>query len=113
MRVYWRPLLEGVSAQKKNSEGELMLNTTHCYYYQVQQQRFCSGKDVEDFVASDGHSFLTETVKYDEAFYKKNLPRLQALFFDCMLLEMAYPRVKHGLERIGKQGITYESLGQV
>ena len=53
---------------KKNGKGQLILNPTHSYYYQVQQQLFCSGRKVEDFVASDGDSMYIDTVKYDEAF---------------------------------------------
>lgn len=98
---------------KKNGKGQLILCPTHSYYYQVQQQLFCSGRKVEDFVASDGDSMYIETVKYDEAFWEKNLPRLQGFFYDCMLLEMAYPRVKYGLDRLGKLGITYTSLSQI
>ena len=98
---------------KKNGKGQLILNPTHSYYYQVQQQLFCSGRKVEDFVASDGDSMYIDTVKYDEAFWEKNLPRLQGFFYDCMLLEMAYPRVKYGLDRLGKLGITYTSLSQI
>ena len=98
---------------KKNGKGRLILNPTHSYYYQVQQQLFCSGRKVEDFVASDGDSMYIDTVKYDEAFWEKNLPRLQDFFYDCMLLEMAYPRVKYGLDRLEKLGITYTSLGQM
>ena len=98
---------------KKNGKGQLILNPTHSYYYQVQQQLFCSGRQVEDFVASDGDSMYIDTVKYDEAFWEKNLPRLQDFFYDCMLLEMAYPRVKYGLDRLGKLGITYTCLGRI
>jgi len=54
-----------------------------------------------------------DAVNYDGAFWKKNLPRLQAFFYDCMLLEMAYPRVKYGFDRLGKLGITYTSLRQM
>lgn len=42
-------------------------------------------------MASDGDSMYIDTVKYDEAFWEKNLP-LQDFFYDYMLLEMAYPR---------------------
>ena len=100
---------------KKNGKGRLILNPTHSYYYQVQQQFFCSGRKVEDFVASDGDSMYIDTVKYGEAFWEKNLPRLQDFFYDCMLLEMAYPRVKYGLDRLERLGITYvyTSSGQM
>ena len=66
-------------------------------------------------MASDGDSMYIDTVKYDEAFWEKNLPRLQDFFYDCMLLEMAYPRVKYGLDRLERLGITdvYTSLGEM
>jgi len=54
-----------------------------------------------------------DTVKYDEAFWEKNLPRRQDFFYECMLFEMAYPRVKYGLDRLGNLGITYMSLSQM
>lgn len=53
-------------------------------------------------MASDGDSTYIDTVKYDEAFREKNLTGLQDFFYDCMLLEMAYPRLKYGLDLLGK-----------
>ena len=32
---------------KKNGKGQLILNPAHSYYYQVQQELFCSGRKVE------------------------------------------------------------------
>ena len=75
------------------------MNENHRYYFQVQQQLLCTPRLWGDFVASDGKSFYIERLTFDEKFCN-----------DTILLELAYPRVKNGLERIGKFGLTYDNL---
>ena len=39
-----------------------------------------------------------------------NREKLEKFYSGTILLELAYPRVKNGLERIGKFGLTYDNL---
>ena len=94
----------------KGKSGNLTLNKNHSYYYQVQQQLLCSGRSWGDFAASDGNSIFIERVVYDENFWSEKIQHLEKFYNNMILLELAYPRIKHGLDRIGKAGITYESL---
>ena len=94
----------------KQTEAGLIINNNHSYYYQMQQQLFCTERKWTDFVASDGKSLFVRRVKYCKEFWTQHLPKLEKFFHDIILLELAYPRVKHGLDRIGKFGISYGSL---
>ena len=46
----------------------------------------------------------------DHDFWTRNLPRLQRFYYNVILLELAYPRVKDGLEGIGKCGTDFSTL---
>ena len=94
----------------KETNGCLTLNTSHSYNYQVQLQLFCTGRKWADFVASDGETLFIKNIPYDKEFMDSNLPRLQQFYYDVLLLELAYPRVKNGIDRIGKLGINYSTL---
>ena len=59
-------------------------------------------------MASDGSSLYLHRVTFDEEFWRKRIPQLENFYHDYILLELAYPRVKHGLDRLGKFGITYD-----
>ena len=73
-------------------DGQLVLNRKHDYYYQVQGQMFCTGKQTCDFfiytfkdskiiTVHRNEEFITEmigslTVFYDKYFKKKVLEKL-------------------------------------
>ena len=94
----------------KELDGSLVINETHKYYHQIQQQLFCTKRRWTDFVASDGNVLFVKRVEYNQDFWDLNLPRLKKFYYKVLLLELAYPRVKFGIERIGKLGIDYSSL---
>lgn len=94
----------------KETPGELVVNENHRYYFQVQQQLLCTPRLWGDFVASDGKSFYIERLTFDEKFWEERILKLEKFYNDTILLELAYPRVKNGLERIGKFGLTYDNL---
>ena len=94
----------------KRTNGCLSVNENHQYYYQMQQQLFCAERKWVDFVASDGYTLFVKRVLLDHDFWTRNLPRLQRFYYNVILLELAYPRVKNGLERIGKCGIDFSTL---
>lgn len=94
----------------KRTDGCLSVNENHQYYYQMQQQLFCAERKWVDFIASDGYALFVKRVLLDHDFWTRNLPRLQRFYYNVILLELAYPRVKDGLERIGKCGIDFSTL---
>lgn len=94
----------------KRCDSSLSVNENHQYYYQMQQQLFCTERKWVDFVASDGNVLFVKRVELDNIFWSRNLPRLESFYYNIILLELAYPRVKDGYERIGKLGINYSSL---
>ena len=76
----------------------------------MQQQLFCSERKWVDFVASDGYALFLKRVLLDDVFWSRNLPRLKSFYYNVILLELAYPRVKDGLERIGKCGTDFSTF---
>lgn len=94
----------------QENPGELVVNENHRYFFQVQQQLLCTPRSWGDFVASDGKSFYIERLTFDEKFWEQRIKKLETFYNDTILLELAYPRVKKGLERIGKFGLTYDNL---
>ena len=94
----------------KEIDGTLLLNSHHSYYYQIQLQLFCTQRKWADFVASDGENLFVTNTPYNKEFMERNLPRLKHFYYNVLLLELAYPRVKEGADRIGKLGIDYSIL---
>ena len=86
---------------KKTSSG-LIVNQNHAYYYQVQQQLFCSGYKYEDLVLSDLKEIIILNIKQSSSFSKKSLPQFEAFYDQYLAPELAYPRVALGLPRLGK-----------
>lgn len=97
----------------KETDGILSINENHPYYYQVQQQQFCAGRKWTDFVASDGINSFVRRVEYNNDFWITNLPRLAHFYYNVLLLELAYPRVRDGLPRIGKLGTDFSTLSSL
>ena len=88
----------------------MCVNENHQYYYQMQQQLFCAERKWVDFVASDGYAVFVKGILLDQDFWNRNLRRLERFYYNVVWLELAYPRVKDGLERIGKCGIDFSTL---
>ncbi|XP_022786419.1 uncharacterized protein LOC111326643 [Stylophora pistillata] len=64
----------------KDVDGCLIVNENHKYYYQMQQQLFCTGRRWTDFVASDGTHLFVRRVDFNEDFWNINLPKLKKFF---------------------------------
>lgn len=86
----------------KKTDSGLIVNKNHAYYYQVQQQLFCSGYSYEDLVLSDLKKIIILSIKRCSSFSKKSLPKLQDFYDQYLAPELAYPRVALGLPRLGK-----------
>jgi len=85
---------------KKTSNG-LIVNQNHAYYYQVQQQLFCSGCRYEGLVLSDLKEVIILSIKQSSSFLKKYPPKLQNFCDQYLAPELAYPRVALGIPRLG------------
>jgi hypothetical protein len=85
---------------KNNSEIEL--NTSHQYYYQIQQQMYVTKRRWVDFVVKGSKSdeIYCKKVCISEDFWNKVLPKLSLFFERWLLPEIAYPRVKFGLPKL-------------
>ncbi len=85
---------------KNNSEIEL--NTSHQYYYQIQQQMYVTKRRWVDFVVKGSKSdeIYCKKVCFSEDFWNKVLPKLSLFFERWLLPEIAYPRVKFGLPKL-------------
>lgn len=94
----------------KEIDGSLQLNPNHQYYRQVQLQIFCTERTWAHFVASDGKNIIIKTVLYNKEFMDAILPKRKNFYYNILLLELAYPRVKDGIDRIGKLGFSYSML---
>ena len=85
------------------TNGNLELNKNYQYFYQVQQQMFVTGKKWEDFVVKGSLCncpLFIQRVFYDEEFWKPVLVKLEDFFNNCMIPEIAYPRIKYGNARL-------------
>lgn len=92
----------------ERTDGCLSVNENHQYYYQMQQQLFCTERKWVEFVASDGYAIFVKCVLLDYDFWSRNLLRLESFYYNVILLELAYPRVKDGLERSYKLQASFQ-----
>ena len=92
-------LKEAVCSQgicKKTSNG-LIVDQSHAYYYQAQQQLFCSGCKYEDLVLSDLKEVIMLSIKQSSSFSKNYLLKLQNFYDQYLAPELAYPCVALGI----------------
>jgi hypothetical protein len=77
-----------------------MVNKTHMYYYQMQQQLFVVNRAWCDFVVRGNNGELyCKRVPYDPAWWVEKLANLESFYDSYILPELAYPRLRDGLDR--------------
>ena len=89
-----------MEASKKSSfclkmnkdSGLLTLPTGHNYYYQIQTQLFCTGRQWCDFALATNQQIHIERIYSDSAWQTANLCKLQNFYFSALLPELACPR---------------------
>ena len=79
------------------------MNKNHKYFYQIQQQQFCSKKKQTHFIISNGVWFHHELVVFDGNFWQGTLTKLEQFYFKNIFPEVVYPRVLHGQPRWNKE----------
>ena len=65
---------------KRNKE-KIVLNTNHKYFYQLQQQLFCSKYKQSHFAVSDGVWLNHELVEFNDGFWGGPLQELEKFYF--------------------------------
>ena len=85
----------------KTSNGVTM-NQHHQYYYQVQQSMYVTETSWIDFVVKGTQcsEIYIERVKHDGIWWEGVKKKLEFFFDSYICPELAYPRIKHGLQRL-------------
>lgn len=86
---------------------DLKLNTNHKYYYQIQQQLFCTKLQLCHFIVSNGDEIHCDMVTFNPIFWEQILPKLESFYFNHILPELVYPRIKFGATRWNSQGLQF------
>ena len=84
----------------KQSHGNISLNKNHKYFYQIQQQQFCSKKKQTHFIISNGVWLHHELVVFDGNFWQGTRTKLEQFYFKKIFPEVVYPRVMVNLAGI-------------
>ena len=96
---------------KKASPLGIAINKQHKFYYQVQQQMFTCNKEWTAFLIKGavklpdktfklGNDILAVKVTFDAEFWSPVLNQLESFFVKYVTTELAYPRIKYGLQRL-------------
>jgi hypothetical protein len=86
---------------KQSSHG-LVVNKNHKFYYQIQLQMFCAECNWTDLVLSDLNDLIILHIKKCNRFLSSIIPKLELFYDKNIALELAYPRVAYGLQRLSK-----------
>jgi hypothetical protein len=64
---------------EKQGVSDLRLKRNHTYFYQVQCQLFCTGKEYCDFIVWTKNDIFVERIHTDTAFWTTNIPKAETL----------------------------------
>ena len=87
---------------KQISHGLVVVNKNHKFYYQIQLQMFCAECNWTDLVLSDLNDLIILHIKKCNRFLSSVIPKLELFYDKNIALELAYPRVAYGLQRVSK-----------
>lgn len=86
--------------RKSICKSDGMVNKSHMYYYQIQQQLFVVNRTWCDFVVRGSNGALyCKRVPYDPTWWIEKLANLESFYDSYILPELAYPRIRDGLDR--------------
>jgi len=88
--------LSNFCLKKDNTTSTISLRRTHQYYYQVQCQLFCTGREWCDFTLSTMSDCYIERIYADRELWARILPKLESFYFNALLPELAYPMFYNG-----------------
>ena len=76
--------------QIKNSSS-FRLKACHDYYYQIQTQLYCTGRQWCDFVVRTDKDLHIERIYRDESWLDTNLQKVKNFYFSAVLPELVCP----------------------
>ena len=79
-----------------DEDDNLELDRSHQYYHQVQLQLYVSGRSWCDFCVYTCKNVAVERIYPDTKWQQECIPTLDSYFFNCMLPELVYPKIKPG-----------------
>lgn len=84
--------------QKEEKDGKITysLKRRHDYYYQVQCQLYCEGREWCDFVVRTEKGIFIERISQDNKWWKEQIPKIKEFYFKALLPELACPRYRQG-----------------
>ena len=88
--------LNNFCLKKDKTTSTISLRRTHQYYYQVQGQLFCTGREWCDFALSTTVECYVERIHVDRELWATILPKLKSFYFSVLLPELAYPMFYNG-----------------
>ena len=77
-----------LSIYKKDGDG-ISINTNHKYFYQVQQQLFCTNLEACQFIVCNGDEMHTDPTSWGDI-----LCQLEVFYFQHVFPEPVHPRLK-------------------
>ena len=92
--------------QQHLTDGQVSftLKPQHDYHYQIQCQLYCADREWCDFVLRTGKGVHIERIHRNRTWWKEQLPKLHACYFNAVLPELACPR--YTKEGFGNQTMT-------
>lgn len=84
-----------LSIYKRDGDG-ISINKNHKYFYQVQQQLFCTNLEACHFIVCNGDEMHTDIIVFDATFWGDILCQLEVFYFQHVFPELVYPRLKYG-----------------
>ena len=84
-----------LSIYKRDGDG-ISINKNHKYFYQVQQQLFCTNLEACHFIVCNGDEMHTDIIVFDATFWGDILCQLEVFYFQHVFPELVYPRLKFG-----------------
>ena len=100
-----------LSIYKRSADGKISLNRNHKYFYQIQQQLFCTKLEACHFIICNGEEIHTDIVVFHLNFWNEILPKLEAFYYEHMFPELVFPRLKHGEERWNGKELKFPTFG--
>ena len=84
------------SQAQEDGKVTYKLKARHDYYYQMQCQMYCTGRNWCNFVLRTNKELHVQCIYRDMRWWDGQLPRLQSFYFDALLPELACPRQGKG-----------------
>ncbi len=73
-----------------------MVYSLHDYYFQIQCQLYCEGKEWCDYVVRTEKDISIQRITRDNKWWEEQLPRIKNFYFNALLPELACPRYRQG-----------------